>query len=47
MVAGSVAFVPAGEEHRFVDVEQDFTVIVIFGPAELTRADTGTPSPAG
>ena len=38
MSAGSVAFVPAGEEHRFIDIEENFTVIVIFGPAEGTRA---------
>jgi mannose-6-phosphate isomerase-like protein (cupin superfamily) len=35
---GDVAFVPAGEEHRFIDIEEDFTVIVIFGPAEHSRA---------
>ena len=31
---GSVLFVPAGEEHRFVDVTEDLTVLVIFAPAE-------------
>jgi len=36
MVPGSVAFVPAGEEHRFIDVDEDFTVLVVFGPAEGT-----------
>jgi mannose-6-phosphate isomerase-like protein (cupin superfamily) len=35
---GSVAFVPAGEEHRFVDITEDLTLLVIFGPAEYTRA---------
>ena len=35
---GSVLFVPAGEEHRFVDVTEDLTVLVVFGPAEHTRA---------
>ena len=35
---GSVVFVPAGEPHRFVDVLQDLTVVVVFGPAEHTRA---------
>jgi mannose-6-phosphate isomerase-like protein (cupin superfamily) len=35
---GSVAFVPAGEEHRFTGVTGDFTVLVIFGPPEGTRA---------
>ncbi|WBB80570.1 cupin domain-containing protein [Micromonospora sp. WMMD882] len=33
---GSVVFVPAGEEHRFVDVVADLTVLVFFGPAEGT-----------
>jgi quercetin dioxygenase-like cupin family protein len=36
MRAGAVAFVPAGEEHRFVDITEDFTVLVVFGPAEGT-----------
>ena len=35
---GSVAFVPAREEHRFASVTEDFTVLVIFGPAVGTRA---------
>ncbi|MGL5824590.1 MAG: cupin domain-containing protein [Nocardioides sp.] len=34
---GTVLFVPAGEEHRFVDIEEDLTVLVIFGPAEGSR----------
>jgi quercetin dioxygenase-like cupin family protein len=34
---GTVVFVPAGEEHRFVDVEEDLTVLVVFGPAEDSR----------
>jgi quercetin dioxygenase-like cupin family protein len=38
MGPGDVAFVPAGEEHRFVDITEDFTVLVIFGPAEDSRA---------
>lgn len=36
-VPGSVLFVPAGEEHRFVDVTEDFEVVVVFGPAEYSR----------
>ena len=36
--AGTVVFVPANEEHRFVDVEEDLTVLVVFGPAEYSRA---------
>ena len=38
LAAGDVAFVPAGEEHRFVDVVEDFAVVVVFGPAEFSRA---------
>lgn len=34
---GSVLYVPAGEAHRFVDVTEDLTVLVVFGPAEGTR----------
>jgi mannose-6-phosphate isomerase-like protein (cupin superfamily) len=36
---GDVAFVPAGEEHRFVDIVEDFAVLVVFGPAEYSRAE--------
>ena len=36
MAPGTVAFVPAGEVHRFVDITEDFTVLVVFGPAEAT-----------
>jgi mannose-6-phosphate isomerase-like protein (cupin superfamily) len=38
---GDVAFVPAGEEHRFVDIVEDFAVLVVFGPAEYSRAPGG------
>ncbi len=41
MGPGDVAFVPAGEEHRFVDVREDFAVVVVFGPAENSRAQEG------
>ena len=34
---GAVVYVPAGEEHRFVDVTEDFAVVVIFAPAEYSR----------
>lgn len=34
---GSVLYVPAGEEHRFVDITADLTVLVVFGPAEHSR----------
>ena len=40
MGPGDVAFVPAGEEHRFVDLVEDFAVLVVFGPAEYSRAVT-------
>jgi mannose-6-phosphate isomerase-like protein (cupin superfamily) len=30
---GSVIFVPAGEEHRFIDVTEDLVLIVVFAPA--------------
>jgi mannose-6-phosphate isomerase-like protein (cupin superfamily) len=40
---GSVVFVPAGEEHRFTDVTEDLTVLVVFGPAEYTRAPAAEP----
>ncbi len=39
---GAVAFVPAGEEHRFIDVVEDFAVVVVFGPAEHSRAPEAT-----
>jgi len=35
---GSVVFVPAGEAHRFTDVSEDLAVLVVFGPAEYSRA---------
>lgn len=31
---GSVAFVPAGEVHRFVDITEDLAVLVLFAPPE-------------
>ena len=34
--AGTVLFVPAHEAHRFVEVTEDLTVIVVFGPAEYS-----------
>lgn len=34
---GAVVLVPAGEEHRFVDVTEALAVVVVFAPAE-TRA---------
>lgn len=36
--AGTVLFVPAGEAHRFTDVAEDLAMVVIFAPAEGSRA---------
>jgi mannose-6-phosphate isomerase-like protein (cupin superfamily) len=36
---GAVIFVPAGEEHRFVDVSEDLALLVVFGPAEGSRSN--------
>lgn len=44
MKPGDVAFVPANEEHRFIDIAEDFTVIVVFGPAEFSRASAAQPT---
>ena len=38
VVPGTVAFVPALEPHRFVDVAEDLHVLVVFGPAEHSNA---------
>lgn len=38
MRPGDCVFVPAGEEHRFHDVEEDLELLVVFGPAEGSRA---------
>lgn len=35
---GAVIFVPAGEEHHFVDIAEDLRLLVIFGPAYGSRA---------
>ncbi len=29
---GSVLYIPAGEEHRFVDIEEDLSMVVVFCP---------------
>ena len=39
---GSTLFVPALEVHRFLDVTEDLTVIVVFAPPE-TRTPSGCP----
>jgi mannose-6-phosphate isomerase-like protein (cupin superfamily) len=34
---GSVVYVPAHEQHHFVNVTEDFSVLVLFAPAEYSR----------
>lgn len=34
---GMVVYVPAREEHRFVDVSEDLSIVVVFAPAERSR----------
>ena len=36
---GTVIFVPAREEHRFVDITERLSLVVVFAPAEGSRAD--------
>jgi mannose-6-phosphate isomerase-like protein (cupin superfamily) len=44
---GSIVFVPALVPHRFVDIEDELVVLVVFGPAERSRsAEVVTPSGA-
>jgi mannose-6-phosphate isomerase-like protein (cupin superfamily) len=38
---GMVIFVPAAEEHRFANVTEDLALLVVFGPAEGSRAAAG------
>jgi mannose-6-phosphate isomerase-like protein (cupin superfamily) len=45
-VPGSVIFVPAGEEHRFVDISEDLALLVVFAPAYGTRAAVGNSADA-
>jgi mannose-6-phosphate isomerase-like protein (cupin superfamily) len=35
---GSIVFVAAGVTHRFHDITEDLTLLVVFGPAEASRA---------
>ncbi len=42
VAAGSIIFVQAGAEHRFVNIAEDLVVLVFFAPAEYSRrADSG------
>jgi len=36
---GSLIFVPAGVEHKFHDIKEDLTLIVIFAPPEGSTQD--------
>jgi mannose-6-phosphate isomerase-like protein (cupin superfamily) len=38
VTAGDTLFVAAGLPHRFHDIEEDLTLLVVFGPAEGTRS---------
>lgn len=38
VLPGSAIFVPAHEPHRFVDITEDLTALVFFGPPEGSRA---------
>jgi quercetin dioxygenase-like cupin family protein len=31
---GSIIFIAAGVEHRFYDIEEEITLLVLFAPAE-------------
>lgn len=44
VAAGSVVFVGAGVAHRFHAIEERLVLLVMFGPAEWSRAG-GPPSP--
>lgn len=37
VTAGSVLYVPAGEEHAFTSIAEDLTLLVIFAPAYGSR----------
>lgn len=41
---GSVVFVASGVPHRFHDISERLVLVVMFGPAESSRA-VGAPSP--
>jgi mannose-6-phosphate isomerase-like protein (cupin superfamily) len=38
---GDTIVVPAGARHRFLDIEEDLTLVVVFAPPEDTRAEPG------
>jgi mannose-6-phosphate isomerase-like protein (cupin superfamily) len=41
---GSLVFVAAGVPHRFHDIGEDLTILVVFGPAERSRATAAATS---
>jgi len=46
VVPGDVVFVPAGELHRFHDITEDLSLLVVFAPAYSGDAgDAGSPDP--
>ncbi len=38
VTAGSIIYVEAGRDHRFIDIAEDIEVLVIFAPAEGSAA---------
>jgi mannose-6-phosphate isomerase-like protein (cupin superfamily) len=40
VVPGTAIFVPAHEPHRFIDITEDLTALVFFGPPEGSRASS-------
>ena len=44
---GSVAFVPAGETHRFTDITEDLALVVVFAPRYGSRALATIPNRPG
>lgn len=40
ITTGSVIFVAAGVEHRFIEIEERLVLLVMFGPAEYSRGST-------
>jgi quercetin dioxygenase-like cupin family protein len=41
LAPGDVVFVPAAENHRFVDIAEDLTLLVVFAPAYGSRRAGG------
>jgi mannose-6-phosphate isomerase-like protein (cupin superfamily) len=39
---GDVIFVPAGAPHKFVEIAQELSLLVVFGPAEASLATETT-----